>query len=499
MAPKSTRKHRLSDVGTSDNSQEVETKRQRSVSTHGQQRTMSGFLSNGQSVVENADKTSTTTKESTDCQSSVESRLSNLQDTLKTKLDSLHQKFDSLENKIEVSELKLSAQFIEQIERLRGEIFELQGENDRLKVKVEEQEELIEDMQDDIKSLKKEIERERELRNDLEQYQRRDSVRFLGVPDEGKETPKQCEEKVLDIIHNVLGLDYIQHSDISVAHRVGVRESKPRPIIVKFVTRKHKYEVIGKRRLLKGTKKGIIEDLTPLNMSRLFSAKNHPDVKNAWTKEGVVHVALENGRILKLRGGSLLAIEEIAGRAKPDMAMSIPSSHKSPSPRRQYNRKQPQTGNYVTSTPKTLINRPSSRQPVTSTDDCPNSGQHAVDANHRISSSQRAVGADRRPLSSQRAAGADHHSSSSQRAAAAHRHPGSSQRAPDTNQRSYSSQRATGANQHTGSSQSTKNADGHSGSSLGTAGADLCPESSQSTDNAVGSSGPSHCTASANH
>ena len=86
----------------------------------------------------------------------------------------------------------------------------------------------------------KTVEKEWDFRNDLEQYQRRDSLRFLGVgPDRGRETADDCEEKVLAVINYELGLSHILSADISIAQRVWVPNTKPRPIIVKFLSRKH--------------------------------------------------------------------------------------------------------------------------------------------------------------------------------------------------------------------------------------------------------------------
>ena len=102
-------------------------------------------------------------------------------------------------------------------------------------------EDAIDELEYEVEKLRKTVERERELRHDLQQYQRRDSLRFLGVgPDKGRDTTKDCEEKVLAIINEDLGLNHILATDISIAHRVGMRENRPRPIIVKFLSRKHK-------------------------------------------------------------------------------------------------------------------------------------------------------------------------------------------------------------------------------------------------------------------
>ena len=438
MAPKK-RKNRSSGAGNSTNiSQEKEEKRPRSVSGHSSQRTLEGYIEQDMAT---GNRTFTTDREAGDCQSPE----ADLRTMLGENFDALHEKFNSIETKIEHSEQTLSEKFSEYVELLKGMIFELQTENDKLKKKVGEQGELIEDMQSDIECLRKMIEKEREYRNDLEQYQRRDSVRFLGIQEKAAETLRQCEEKVLDVINNVLGLAHIGSRDISVAHRV--KGASPRPIIVKFLSRKHKNEVIGRRRLLKGTKRAIIEDLTPLNRSRLSAAKNHPDVKNAWTKEGIIHVLLESGGIVKLRGGTLNAIDEAAPKANDEMSITAPppNSHRL---RDNYNRSDIQTRHPITSTPT----------------------YHGA-GHHRLRSSQST--ADAGPSSSRAAGGAGGSHRSSQLAADDGRCPGSgraaggagqnslqpSQSAKDSGPGSSHASGGAGGSQH--SSQSVSSVTGH--------------------------------------
>ena len=140
----------------------------------------------------------------------------------------------------------------------------------------------------------------------------RQSAIYWSGTRRGRETTKDCEEKVLAIINEDLGLNHIFATDISIAHRVGMRENRPRPIIVKFLSRKHKTQVIQKRGLLKWSGRGIVEDLTPANMKRLKSVQQHPEVKNSWTKEGMIHALLQNGKIVKITEGNLKIIDEAA-------------------------------------------------------------------------------------------------------------------------------------------------------------------------------------------
>ena len=143
-------------------------------------------------------------------------------------------------------------------------------------------------------------------------------------PDRGRDTTKDREEKVLAIINEDLGLNHILATDISIAHRVGMRENRPRPIIVKFLSRKHKTQVIQKRRLLKRSGRGLVDDLTPTNRKRLKSVQQHPEVKNLWTKEGMIHALLQNGKIVKITEGNLKIIDKATTGNAPvlDIEMS---------------------------------------------------------------------------------------------------------------------------------------------------------------------------------
>ena len=78
------------------------------------------------------------------------------------------------------------------------------------------------------------------------------------------------------------------------------------------------------RRLLKRSGRGIIEHLTPINMKRPKSVKQHPEVKNAWTKEGTTHALLHNGKIVKVTEGNLEIIDDAAAGSAPvlDIEMS---------------------------------------------------------------------------------------------------------------------------------------------------------------------------------
>ena len=97
--------------------------------------------------------------------------------------------------------------------------------------------------------------------DDLEQHGRKGSVRFFGVPEK---TAGSTNTKILEICNTNMAMDPpITLQDLEVTHRLGKPDNrnaeidqsstppKPRPIIVKFQSRRIKSQVMSARSLLK--------------------------------------------------------------------------------------------------------------------------------------------------------------------------------------------------------------------------------------------------------
>ena len=85
----------------------------------------------------------------------------------------------------------------------------------------------------------------------------------------------------------------VEKNDIDVAHRLGkFTQDKTRPVIVKFVRRQTKSDVMRNAKLLKDTGIFLNEDLTKLNAEVLASARlKAPEmVERAWAFEGKLYV-----------------------------------------------------------------------------------------------------------------------------------------------------------------------------------------------------------------
>ena len=139
--------------------------------------------------------------------------------------------------------------------------------------------------------------------NELEQHTRKDSIRIRGIDDpEKEETSVRSAEKAVKVLKDKLGMN-ISEKDISVAHRLGTfseERTATRSIIVKFVARYHKIEVIQKRRVLKGTGIVIQEDLTNMNMKLLERLSRTDSVETAWSRDGKLFAKLITGRVMRI-------------------------------------------------------------------------------------------------------------------------------------------------------------------------------------------------------
>ena len=93
--------------------------------------------------------------------------------------------------------------------------------------------------------------------DDYEQHGRRDSVRIFGL---SKDSPGSTDKKVLRRCNKRMKLSPpLRLEEISVSHRVGKlgepaedgTPPPPRPLLVKFATRRSKNRVISKRKNLR--------------------------------------------------------------------------------------------------------------------------------------------------------------------------------------------------------------------------------------------------------
>lgn len=139
--------------------------------------------------------------------------------------------------------------------------------------------------------------------NDIEQHSRLQNIRIHGlVVPEGLASTTA----VTDFVKASLKLSDVSECDIDISHPLPSRDKHPagqgtvslRPpsIIVRFARRQVRDRVLRQRKLLKGTKVVITEDLTVLNSQLLNRLHKSDRINSAWTWQGKVYCVLTNGK-----------------------------------------------------------------------------------------------------------------------------------------------------------------------------------------------------------
>lgn len=144
--------------------------------------------------------------------------------------------------------------------------------------------------------------------DDMEQYTRRNCLKFSGIPENPKDNTDQL---VLNVVNNLVlkeDEEKITIKDISRSHRVGKfnshSHSRPRDIIVKFVSYRDRARIYGNKRNLKAynnnpTKKTdpiYINEALTRTRSELFRKTRElvklRKINSSWTYDGRIFCKL---------------------------------------------------------------------------------------------------------------------------------------------------------------------------------------------------------------
>ena len=166
-----------------------------------------------------------------------------------------------------------------------------------------------------IKELENEVEMLKLKADDQEQYSRRTSVRFYGIPEADDEDPNHPESAIQDILSKV-GLTPV----IQRCHRVGPkkrltdaasshatpRRPQHRAVICQFSGQKDKRDTMAKWKAIRDNCHGVTvnEDLTRIRAQLAFSSrelKRKRKIKDTWTADGKVLVKDNSNRITMIR------------------------------------------------------------------------------------------------------------------------------------------------------------------------------------------------------
>jgi len=196
------------------------------------------------------------------------------------------------------------------MEKMESSIFSLQQENDQLKREMEELKRKGEAMRSGVDTASIRARRADDRSNFNEQYNRNYNLRIYFVAEPKEETSKQCEETVLQLFHDKLGLVHIKERDLDAVHRLGKKNPStktPRGIIVRFLSRKTREEVISNRRKLKKlpgqTTRAvvIVDDLTKDNYALYNRARLAENTQQCWTKMGKIYIKTKSGHVKQVQ------------------------------------------------------------------------------------------------------------------------------------------------------------------------------------------------------
>lgn len=145
----------------------------------------------------------------------------------------------------------------------------------------------IEKLERDNESLSRENTKLANLVENINSTNRKKNIRILGVKEMAGEKPIAV---VLKLFKETMKLNITEES-IDQVYRIGKkREDKPRPVLVQFSNVKNRNSVFYEKKILKGTKVVILEDLTHQQTMCYKRAADIYTNKNVWTRNGRIYV-----------------------------------------------------------------------------------------------------------------------------------------------------------------------------------------------------------------
>lgn len=170
----------------------------------------------------------------------------------------------------------------------------------------------MEEMEKTIREKDNEIEKLREKLNQVEQYSRNKNIEIHNVP----ETKGEKIEEIVTKITEKIGVT-IKKEDIEACHRIGSRnKDKPKPIIVQFLSRRIRDQIIDGKQKNSATQDDAIkngkterifvnENLSPENKEILYETKKvakEKQYKFVWTRNGKILVREnEQGKVIQIK------------------------------------------------------------------------------------------------------------------------------------------------------------------------------------------------------
>ena len=146
----------------------------------------------------------------------------------------------------------------EDFQLVREEVGNLQKEVQDLKEKVAVLEKENEGMKKVNEELFKRVDQVEKHADDLESRSRRNNILFYGLKREERETPRDLEIRVKDVLNDKMGL--ADNIEMDRVHRLGTKDDSP--IIARCTFYKDKVTILKAKQKLKGTRIFIGEDFS---------------------------------------------------------------------------------------------------------------------------------------------------------------------------------------------------------------------------------------------
>lgn len=191
--------------------------------------------------------------------------------------------------------------FSEFRDEIRAKFDELEKSVTFVASEFEEKKATISSLEDRVAKLEKKNEELLTSHNKLaaradnnEQHSRNECLLVHGVP----EAPREDTDKLfVEVVSNNLGFT-ITSPDLKRSHRLGRErdDGKPRPIIARFARMDLRNKVYYHKKLLKGKKFLITENLTDRRLAAYNEAKTKYGVTNVWTQEGRIMAKNDTGK-----------------------------------------------------------------------------------------------------------------------------------------------------------------------------------------------------------
>lgn len=191
--------------------------------------------------------------------SSLKDLIKNLTETMESNFGKLHEELSAIrqEMKHEIDSVKENVKSVEKsVEELWATVEDLKEETKALKDTKKAQEQEVEGLRSLLMKTKAELKEEREKIIELEDYTRRENLKFHNIPEANDEGVTQSSKQViLDILEKELQMDT---TDIrfQAVHRIGRRkEKRNRPIIARFLCREDRDRVFSRKQALKESRR----------------------------------------------------------------------------------------------------------------------------------------------------------------------------------------------------------------------------------------------------